>query len=632
MATRTDRWAPLAAQLRADSIRATTAAGSGHPTSSLSAADLMAVLLDGRLRADWRGKPRLDDDRIIFSKGHAAPLLYAMFKAGGAITDEELLTLRKLGSRLEGHPTPRLPLVDVATGSLGQGLPAAVGMALGARYAGFDLRCWVLLGDSEMAEGSVYEAFELGGHYRLSQLVAIVDMNRLGQRGPTMLQWDGDRYAERARAFGWNALVIDGHDREAIDRAYGEAERSDVPTCIVARTKKGAGVSFLEDAEGWHGKALSKEDAARALAELGNPRTNVLAKMAGRLTPPPDRQLFRSSFEPPRYERGSKVATRSAFGDALRALGTARQNVVALDGEVSNSTYTERFGDAHPDRFFEMYIAEQQLVSAAVGMQVLTLVPFVATFAAFLTRAFDQIRMAAVSRAHICLVGSHAGVSIGEDGPSQMGLEDLAMMRTVSGSTVLYPACATTTVELTRQMADREGVVYMRTTREKTPVLYGPEEQFTIGGSKVLRSSSADAAAILAAGITVHEALAAHEQLRSRGIAARVVDLYSVKPIDAATVEACARECGGRLVVVEDHWPEGGLADAVCEVFAGRPAPAITRLAVRAMPGSGTPRELLDAAGIGASAIVGAVERSVSRGPTRAGPSAAGSESVPSPS
>jgi transketolase len=615
MSTSNDRWAPLAAQLRADSIRATTAAGSGHPTSSLSAADLMGVLLQGHLRADWRHPSRLDDDRLVFSKGHAAPLLYAMAKAVGALSDEELLSLRKLGSRVEGHPTPALPFVDVATGSLGQGLPFAVGVALGARLLGRELRCWVLLGDSEMAEGSVYEALELGGYYGLARLVAIVDMNRLGQRGPTMLQWDGEAYAARARAFGWNALVVDGHDRAAIDRAYTDAEGSDRPVLVVAHTKKGAGVSFLADREGWHGRALSRDEAGRALAELGNPPTDLRVEPARPRPGPAAPARGARPGSPPRYEVGAAAATREAFGDALRALGDERDDVVALDGEVGNSTYTERFGKAHPDRFFEMYIAEQQLVSGAVGMQALGLVPFASTFAAFFTRAHDQLRMAALSRAHLCLAGTHAGVSIGEDGPSQMGLEDLSMMRAIAGSTVLYPSCATTAADLTRQMADREGISYLRLTREKTPVLYGPGERFPIGGSKVLRRSSGDAAAILAAGITLHEALRAHELLAAGGIHVRVVDLYSVKPIDAATVEACARECGGRLVVVEDHFLEGGLGDAVSEVFAERPAPAITRLAVRALPGSGRPRELLDAAGIGADAIVAAVRRAVGLAP-----------------
>jgi transketolase len=569
----------------------------------------MAVLLAGHLHYDWQRPRSPDNDRLVFSKGHASPLLYAMLKAAGAISDEELLTLRKLGSRLEGHPTPRLPFVDVATGSLGQGLPAAIGIALAARLTGRDLRCWVLLGDSEMSEGSVYEALELGGHYGLASVVAIVDVNRLGQRGPTMLGWEVERYAERARAFGWKALVVDGHDRPAIDRAYSEAERAERPVCIVARTKKGAGISFLEDREGWHGKALSEDEARRALAELGNPRCDLVVETPRPRKSSPPWSPRKGAYQAPRYEVGAQVATRAAFGDALRALGDAREDVVALDGEVGNSTYSERFGKAHPERFFEIYIAEQQLVSAAVGMQVLGTVPFASTFAAFFTRAYDQIRMAAVSRARVRLVGTHVGVSIGEDGPSQMGLEDLAMMRAVEGSTVLYPSCATTTADLVGQAADREGIVYLRATREKTPVLYGPGERFPIGGSRVLRRSSADAAAVIAAGITLHEALRAHDLLKAEGIAVRVVDLYSVKPIDAATVEACATECGGRLVVVEDHWPEGGLADAVAAVFAGRRAPAISRLAVRGMPGSGTPRELLDAAGIGAAAIADAVRR-----------------------
>jgi transketolase len=574
----------------------------------MSAADLMAVLLADHFHYDWQNPRNLDNDRFILSKGHAAPLLYAMYKAAGVISDAELLSLRKLDSRLEGHPAPVLPYVDVATGSLGQGLPAAVGMALAARLAGRDIRCWVLLGDSEMAEGSVYEALELGGYYGLNQVIAIIDMNRLGQRGPTMVQWDGKQYAARAEAFGWNALLVNGHDREAIDRAYTEAESSPQPVCIVARTVKGAGVSFLEDKEGWHGKPLSDAEAKRALAELGNPAGDLIVqtKKPRRASSPPT--LKSGSFSPPRYPVGAKVATREAFGDALAALGKARGDVVALDGEVSNSTFSERFQKAEPDRFFEIYIAEQQLVSAAVGMQVFGLAPFAATFAAFFSRAYDQIRMAAISRANLCLVGSHAGVSIGEDGPSQMALEDLAMMRAVHGSTVLYPACATTAAELTREMASAQGITYMRTTREKTTVLYGPEVRFPIGGSKVLRQSRGDVAAVLAAGITLHEALSACEILEKDGLPVRVVDLYSVKPIDATTVEACARECH-HLIVVEDHWPQGGLADAVCEVFSGHSSlPAITRLAVRVMPGSGTPQQQLDAAGISARHIVDAVK------------------------
>jgi transketolase len=611
MAHSVQEWKDLATQLRADSIRSTTAAGSGHPTSSMSAADLMAVLMADYLHYDFNDPHNVRNDRLIFSKGHAAPLLYAMYKAAGAIEDAEMMTLRKFGSRIEGHPVPILPYVDVATGSLGQGLPAGVGMAYAGKHLDkLPMKVWVLLGDSEMAEGSNYEAFELGGFYGLNNLVAIIDMNRLGQRGPTMLQWEGEVYAERARAFGWHAITIDGQDVEAVNAAYQEADASDKPVCIVAKTKKGAGVSFLADHEGWHGKALPPADAEKALAELGNPPGNICIKVHPYREGEPAAQGEKSTFQPPHYEVGTKVATREAYGDALVALGKAKPEVVALDGEVSNSTFADKFKKAYPERFLESYIAEQQLVSAAVGMQVLGKVPFASTFAAFFARAFDQIRMAAISRANINLVGSHAGVSIGEDGPSQMALEDLSMIRSVHGSAVLYPSCATTTAHLVAQMATRKGINYMRTTREKTPVLYGPEESFPIGGSKTLRSSDKDVATVIAAGITLHEALKAYDLLQTEGIAIRVIDLYSVKPIDAETVSKAAAETGGNLIVVEDHWPEGGLGDAVLEVFGGKsgPHPNVLRVAVKDMPGSGKPDELIDAAGISARHIVEAVK------------------------
>jgi len=600
-------WKALANQLRVDSIRSTTAAGSGHPTSSMSAADLVAVLIASHLRYDVGAPHAPGNDRLVFSKGHAAPLLYAALKAMGAISDAELLTLRKRGSPLQGHPTPVLSQVEVATGSLGQGLAIAVGMGLAARRLDRAAsRFWVLLGDSEMAEGSVYEAFETAAFYGLSNVVAILDMNRLGQRGPTMLGWDGEAYAGRARAFGWEARVIDGHDVDAIDAAYKAAAAAARPTLVVARTKKGAGVSFVEDKDGWHGKALSHEEAKRALAELGwaEGARSLIVKPARPVAVEPRPPEVAAAVQLPTWDVGTSVATRSAFGDALVALGKANPRVVALDGEVSNSTYTERFEQARPDRFFEIYIAEQQMVSAAVGMQVLGWIPFAATFAAFLTRAFDQIRMASISQATLNLVGSHVGVSIGEDGPSQMGLEDLAMMRSLPGSAVLYPSCANATAKLVAEMAGRRGIQYLRTTRGKTPVLYGPDEAFSIGGSKVLRRSSDDRVAIVAAGITVHESLKAYEELRHRGVAARVIDLYSVKPVDRATLEQAASDCPGGFVVVEDHHPEGGLADAVAEAFDGKSAPRIRRLAVRIMPGSATPEEELRAAGIDAAAIV----------------------------
>ncbi|KWW99586.1 transketolase [Carbonactinospora thermoautotrophica] len=597
--------AELGQQLRVDSVRCSAAAGSGHPTSSMSAADLAAVLLARYLRYDFDAPDDPRNDHLIFSKGHASPLLYAMFKAAGAISDEELLTFRRLGSRLEGHPTPRLPWVDVATGSLGQGLPIGVGIALaGQRLDRLPYRVWVLCGDSELAEGSMWEAFEHAGYAGLDNLTAIVDVNRLGQRGPTRHGWDTAAYARRIGAFGWHTIEIDGHDVAQIDRAYAEAlATSDRPTAILARTKKGKGVPEVENREGAHGKPLP--DPEEAIDELGGERN-----LRVRVKPPEGgRGGHRFPAEPlklPAYAVGDKVATRTAFGEALAALGAARPDVVVLDAEVSDSTRTEYFADAHPERFFQCYIAEQQMVAAAVGLRVRGWTPYAATFAAFLTRAYDFIRMAAVSRADVRLVGSHAGVSIGHDGPSQMGLEDLAAFRAVHGSTVLYPCDANQTAQLVAAMADLEGISYLRTTRGNTRVIYRPGEEFPVGGSRLLRASPEDRVAVVAAGITVHEALAAADQLAAEGIPARVIDLYSVKPVDAATLREAARDTG-RLITVEDHWPEGGLGDAVLEALADtRPAPRVVRLAVRAMPTSATPAEQLHAAGIDAAAITAA--------------------------
>jgi transketolase len=598
----------LAQQLRVDSIRSSTAAGSGHPTSSMSAADIIAVLLARHLRYDFNRPELPNNDHLIFSKGHASPLVYALFKAAGAITDAELLTFRKLGSRLEGHPTPVLPWVDVATGSLGQGLPIATGVALSGKYLEkLPYRVWVLLGDSEMAEGSVWEAVDKAAHYNLGNLVAILDMNRLGQRGPTALEWHGAAYAARARAFGWDTVEIDGHDLEEIDRALAMASEDrarEAPLLIVARTHKGRGVSFVEDKENWHGKALSGEEAARAIAELGGERALLVAPQPPRDGGPAPTPAV-AAVELPRYQAGGAVATRKAYGEALRALG-ARPEVVALDAEVGNSTYQEDFGKAYPERYFEMWIAEQQMVGAAVGLSVRGHVAFAATFAAFLTRAYDFIRMAAISRANLRLCGSHAGVSIGEDGPSQMALEDLAMMRAVHGSAVLYPCDGNQTARLVQAMADRPGITYLRTTREATPVVYGPDEEFPIGGSRVLRRSDADRLTVVAAGVTVFQALAAADELAREGVSVRVIDAYSVKPIDAATLARAARETGA-LITVEDHWPEGGLGDAVLAALAAENAQArVTKLAVRGLPGSATPDQLRAAAGIDTAAIVAA--------------------------
>ncbi len=601
----------LAAQLRVDSIRCTTAAGSGHPTSSMSAADLMAVLMAKYLRYDWANPHKPQNDRLIFSKGHACPLLYSMFKAAGAIKDEELLSLRKFGSRLQGHPNPHvLPYVDVATGSLGQGLPIGVGMALNGKYLDkLPYRVWVVLGDSEMAEGSIWEAFDKASYYKLNNLIGILDMNRLGQRGETDLGWNSAAYAARARAFGWHAIELNGHDLDAIDRAYAEAmAQKEQPTCLVAKTEKGHGFSLVVNKDGWHGKALNAEQEKAALAELGGVRHLVVKGPMPEDKKPAD-PLKSQPLKLPAYEVGKKEATRKAYGDALVALGASRSDVVALDGEVSNSTHADEFKKAYPDRFFEMFIAEQQLLGAAVGLAVLGKRAFASTFAAFFTRAYDQIRMASISNATIHLSGSHAGVSIGEDGPSQMALEDLAMMRAVYDSTVLYPCDANQTAHLLGLMVDLKGISYLRTTREKTPIIYPASEQFAVGGSKVVRKSDKDRVAVIAAGITVHEALKAADMLKGEGVAIRVIDAYSVKPIDRATLAQAAKDTDGKIVVVEDHWVEGGLGDAVLEAYAAAGAlPRVVKLAVRGMPGSGTPAELMNAAGIDAGHIVKAVK------------------------
>ena len=606
-----EQWRALAQQLRVDSIRSSTGAASGHPTSSMSAADLIAVLLSKYLRYDFDDPENPNNDHLIFSKGHASPLLYSAYKAAGAISDEELMTFRMFHSRLQGHPTPQIPWVDVATGSLGQGLPIGVGVALAGKYLDrLSYRVWVLCGDSEMAEGSMWEAFQHASYYKLDNLIAILDMNRLGQTRETMDGWNGDHYAARAEAFGWNTIQIDGHDPEQIDKAYAEAlEQSESPTLIVAKTKKGRGVSFLEDVDGMHGKPVSEDQEQAALDELGSsddllvevrkpdPGENVTAGLTGHL-------------ELPTWEVEDEEATRGAYGAALKALGGAREDVVALDGEVSNSTKSEEFAQEFPGRYFEMFIAEQQMVAAAVGMSVRHRVPFASSFAAFFTRAYDFIRMAAISGANVRLSGSHAGVSIGEDGPSQMALEDLAMMRAVHGSTVLQPCDANQTARLVAEMADTDGIVFLRTLRPKTPVIYDPSENFTIGGSKTVRSSDEDVVTVVATGITVHEALKAQEELQDSGLAVRIIDAYSIKPIDTETLRAAAQATAGNVVAVEDHWPEGGLGEAVLSALSEETYPLhFEHLAVRNMPGSGKPEELLDAAGISSNHIANAVRK-----------------------
>lgn len=613
--------AEIAAQLRVDSVRSSTSAGSGHPTSSMSAADLLAVLVSRHLRYDWENPDDARNDHLVFSKGHASPLVYSVFRAVGVVSEDELLNgYRRFGERLEGHPTPVLPWVDVATGSLGQGLPDGVGIALAGKYLDkLPYRVWVLCGDSEFAEGSIWEALDKASHYKLSNLVAIVDVNRLGQRGETDLGWDTGAYARRAEAFGARVLVIDGHDLAAIDEALTTAEDTsgEQPTVIIAKTVKGKGFSEVEDSPDWHGKPFPEDMAERAIKELGGTRD---VRVRG---PVPDADGAEGGVasgrgqagkaELPQFDVGEKVATRKAYGQALAALGAANPAVVALDAEVSNSTYANQFAHEIPDRYFEMYIAEQQLIAAATGINVRGYTAFASTFAAFLTRAHDFIRMGAISKADLRLVGSHAGIEIGADGPSQMALEDLSMMRSVHGSTVLYPSDATSTAALVERMAETSGISYLRTTRGAYPVLYDAGEDFAVGGSKTLKEG--EDVTLVGAGVTLHECLKAADELEKEGIHAGVIDCYSLKPIDEATLQAASDATGGRFVIVEDHHPEGGLGSAVVEglLSGGRTSLEVEHLAVRGMPGSGTGEELMAWARIDAAAITEAARRLVDR-------------------
>lgn len=583
----------LARLIRYFILVSTTAAGSGHPTSSLSAADLTAALLfSGIFRYDAERPDFPNNDRLIFSKGHASPLLYALWAAAGKVSEGDLLKLRTLGSPLEGHPTPDFRYVEAATGSLGQGLSVGVGMALNARYLDkLPYRTYVLLGDSEMAEGSQWEAMQLAAHYGLNNLIGIIDVNRLGQRGETMYGHDVGAYEERIASFGWDTRVIDGHDIEEILDAYGYATRSsEKPVMIIARTLKGKGVSFLEDKNGWHGKALNREQLEKALQEMGEVDKGIRGTIARPEELYPERREAQQA-EGISYEPGKEVATRMAYGKALKRLFPQFPDMVVLDAEVSNSTHADIFKEAYPERFFEMYIAEQNMAGAALGLSCRGKVPFVSTFAAFFTRAFDQIRMSRYSRANVKYVGSHAGVSIGQDGPSQMGLEDLSLFRSLGECVVFYPSDAVATERMVEEAARHRGMVYIRTTREKTPVLYDAGEEFPIGGNKVLRRSEGDKVAVVAAGITLFEALAAHEELKKEGIAVRVIDLYCVKPIEPRSL----KESLGKapvVITVEDHHPEGGLGEAVRSALAGESIPVYS-LAVRRIPKSGTPEELL---------------------------------------
>ena len=608
----------IATRLRIESVRATSEAGSGHPSSCCSAADIVAALFFGHMRFDPTDPQWDDNDRFILSKGHAAPLLYAAWAEAGFVDRRDLLRLRALECDLEGHPTPRLPFVDVATGSLGQGICAAIGVALNARRIGSDYRTYVMVGDGESAEGSVWEAAKVGEFFALDNLCGITDVNALGQSRATQWGHDVHAYAARWRAFGWHAVVIDGHDLQAILDALDEARQtSGRPTMIVARTLKGKGIPLMEGKPGCHGKAIKKGpdlDATVAALEL-----QFVAGTTTPTIPPPPTRPAAAAREPvgevplPDYRLGDTVATREAYGTALAALGRVDPRVVALDADVGNSTFSEKFERAHSDRFYQTHIAEQVMVGAAMGLASRGAIPFPSTFACFLTRASDFVRMAGISGSNIKFAGSHAGVSIGEDGPSQMALEDLAMMRAVPSCAVLYPCDGVSAERLVVAAARYNGMTYIRTSRPKTPVIYAPTEEFEVGGSKVLRESGSDVATVVAAGVTVFEALAAYDRLQSEGISIRVIDAYSVQPVDTETLVSAGLQTGRQLITVEDHYSVGGLGDAVSEAVALRGI-IVARLAVREVPRSGTSAELLERYGISSSHIIAAVHRQAEAG------------------
>jgi len=597
----------IATRLRIESIRATTASASGHPTTCMSSAELMAALFFADMRFDPKHPQHPEADRLIMSKGHAAPLLYAMWAEAGFIPRERLTDLRLFTSNLEGHPTPRLPFVDVATGSLGQGLSAGVGCALNARRIGSPYRTYVLMGDGETAEGSVWEAAASAHFHKLDSLCAIIDVNALGQSRGTELEHDLETYRVRWSAFGWHAIVIDGHDLPQVLAALQEARATKgTPTMILARTLKGKGLSFTEGLPNWHGKALSQEQMQKAFAEL---EAQMVPETGAPLTippPPPERpEAAPGKMAPPQFKLGDLVATREAYGTGIAKLGAVDPRVVALDADVKNSTFSDKFEAAHPDRFYQFFIAEQVMVGAAMGLSARGAIPFPSTFAAFLTRAADFIRMAAVGGNNIKLAGSHAGVSIGEDGPSQMALEDFAMATAQPNFVALYPSDAVSMEKLIGEAAAHYGPVYIRTSRPKLPVLYDNSEEFRIGGLKVVRTSDQDTATVIGAGVTLFEALKAHDELKDKGISIRVIDLYSVQPIDAASLIEAGQQTG-RLITVEDHYIAGGLGDAVARAVASAGL-TVKRLAVPEIPRSGKPDELVDKFGISARHIVSAV-------------------------
>lgn len=592
----------IANQLRIHSINATTAAGSGHPTSCCSAADIVSALFFGHMKYDPKNPHYYNNDRFILSKGHAAPLLYAAWAENGVVPMDELLKLRQFNSDLEGHPTPRLPFVDVATGSLGQGLGAGVGMALAGRLDHLDYNTYVLMGDGEIAEGSVWEAASLAGYFKLSNLIAIVDANRLGQSQETAFGHHIGVYRKRFESFGWRVEDIDGHDIEEILEVLSGVGLNDQPLAIIAKTYKGAGVSFLQDKEGWHGKPLNKEEEAKAIAELQpNAKSGLGVEIPKPASLPEPKNSPPETFPPVNYKVGDSIATREAYGNALLRLGEADSRIVALDGDTKNSTYAEKFFKKSPDRSFECFIAEQNMVGVSSGFSARGKVPFASTFACFFTRAFDHIRVAGISDANLKLAGSHVGVSIGEDGPSQMGLEDLAMMRSIVGSTVLYPSDAVAAEKLVEQMVLTKGICYLRTSRPKSPVIYQNDEAFPVGGAKVLREG--DRATVVAAGVTLFEALKAADALKNEGIGITVIDAYSIKPLGKKEILAAAQKTNNTVITVEDHYTQGGLGDAVAGELSVEGI-KVHKLAVNGLPRSGKPAQLLAHFGIDSNAIV----------------------------
>ncbi|TWU05914.1 transketolase [Stieleria varia] len=606
----------LCQQIRRWIVRCTSHAGSGHPTSSLSAVELMVDLMfDNRFRFDLDQPDNPANDRLIFSKGHASPLFYSLWAAAGQIQPDDLMSYREFGSKLEGHPTSRFPRTEAATGSLGQGLSIGFGMALSARYLDKSpSRTFVLLGDSEMAEGSQWEAIQLAAYYKLDNLIGILDVNRLGQRGETMYGHDLQAYRDRIEPFGWRCIVIDdGHDHAQVRKAFEALEtagHNDQPTMFIARTIKGKGIPALENEGGHHGKPVDDDALGKILSQLGEPNESIRGQLAEPIVYQPNLPASRG-IDAPDYSIGDEVATRDAYGNALVRLASKYPTLIALDGEVCNSTRSKRFRDEFPDRFFEMFIAEQNMVGAATGLALRGKTPFVSTFAAFLTRAFDQIRMTPYSDAHVKFVGSHCGVSIGQDGPSQMGLEDIAMFRTIQDGLVLYPCDAVSTEALVDLMAAHDSVAYLRTTRGKTPVIYDSDEEFVVGGCKVLRQSDDDQVTLIAAGITLHECLSAHQTLKDAGVNSRVIDLYSIKPLDHATIRKAADQTQV-VFTVEDHFPEGGIGEAVLTSLSDHPTP-VNCLAVRKRPLSGSSEKLLDAEEISAAKIADAVRRWMTR-------------------